>query len=70
MDEALAKMDGAVAKYDIELVQIETSLSEQNQVLNQNIDSLLQQILQNADENETLKSRIADMSVDVQPIGY
>jgi len=62
MDEALAKMDGAVAKYDIELVQIETSLSEQNQVLNQNIDSLLQQILQNADENETLKSRIADMS--------
>jgi uroporphyrin-3 C-methyltransferase len=62
MDDALAKMDGALAKYATDLAQIETSLSEQNQVSNKNIDSLLQQILQNADENKTLKSRVADIS--------
>jgi uroporphyrin-3 C-methyltransferase len=62
MDSSIAKIDASVAKYDAELVSINEGLSEQNQVLNKNIDSLLQQILQNVDENQVLKSRIADLS--------
>lgn len=62
INSALLKIDGSFAKYDAELLQINANLSEQNQVLNKNMDSLLEQILQNVDANETLKSQVADMS--------
>jgi uroporphyrin-3 C-methyltransferase len=62
MDSSIAKIDASVAKYDAELVEINEDLNEQNQVLNKNMDSLLQQILQNVDENKALKSRIVDLS--------
>jgi uroporphyrin-3 C-methyltransferase len=62
MDSSIAKIAASVAKYDAELVNINEGLNEQNQVLNKNMDSLLQQILQNVDENNALKSRIADLS--------
>ncbi|MFT6328190.1 MAG: uroporphyrin-3 C-methyltransferase [Bermanella sp.] len=62
MDASIAKINASVAKHDAELVNINEGLHEQNQVLNKNMDSLLQQILQNVDENQALKSRIADLS--------
>ena len=62
INSALLKIDGSFAKYDAELLQINANLSEQNQVLNKNMDSLLEQILQNVDANEALKSQVADMS--------
>lgn len=62
INSSIAKIDASVAKYDAELVNINEGLKEQNQVLNKNMDSLLQQILQNVDENQALKSRIADLS--------
>jgi len=62
INSALLKIDGSFAKYDAELLQINANLSEQNQFLNKNMDSLLEQILQNVDANEALKSQVADMS--------
>nr|WP_297348635.1 uroporphyrinogen-III C-methyltransferase [uncultured Glaciecola sp.] len=62
IDSSISKIDGVFATYDAELLQINANLSEQNQVLNKNMDSLLQQILQNADANDALKSQVADMS--------
>ncbi|MFT6086046.1 MAG: uroporphyrin-3 C-methyltransferase [Glaciecola sp.] len=62
IDSAISKIEGNFVKNDAELLQINASLTEQNQVLNKNMDSLLQQILQNVDANEALKSRVADMS--------
>jgi uroporphyrin-3 C-methyltransferase len=62
MDSSIAKIDASVTKYDAELVKINEGLNQQNQVLNKNMDSLLKQILQNVDENQALKSLIADLS--------
>jgi uroporphyrin-3 C-methyltransferase len=62
INSALSQMDETFEKYDAELLKINASLSEQSEILNQNMDSLLQQMLQNVDANEALKSRVADLS--------
>lgn len=62
VEAQLASMGSAISKADTELADINRSLSEQNQSLSNNVDNLMQQVLQNADENKSLKSRVADLS--------
>jgi len=62
IDSIIVKLNSAVSDSQAELAKINNDLSQQNETLSNNIDGLLEQILQNADENKTLQSRIADLS--------
>ncbi len=62
IDSVIVKLNSAISASQVELAQINSDLTQQNETLSNNIDGLLEQILQNADENKALQSRIADLS--------
>lgn len=62
IDSVIVKLNSAISASQAELAQINSDLTQQNETLSNNIDGLLEQILQNADENKALQSRIADLS--------
>ena len=62
IDSVIVKLNSAISASQKELAQINSDLTQQNETLSNNIDGLLEQIVQNADENKALQSRIADLS--------
>lgn len=62
IDSVIIKLNSAISASQKELAQINSDLTQQNETLSNNIDGLLEQIVQNADENKALQSRIADLS--------
>ncbi|AEP28359.1 uroporphyrinogen-III C-methyltransferase [Brumicola nitratireducens] len=62
IDSVIAKLNSAVSASQDELAKINNDLTQQNQTLSNNVDGLLEQILQNANENKALQSRVADLS--------
>jgi len=62
VDSVIVKLNSAIAESAAELAKLNGDLNQQNETLTNNVDSLLQQILQNADENKALQSRVADLS--------
>lgn len=62
IDSVIVKLNSAVSASQDELAKINNDLTQQNQTLSNNVDGLLEQILQNANENKALHSRVADLS--------
>jgi uroporphyrin-3 C-methyltransferase len=62
IDSVIVKLNSAVSASQDELAKINNDLTQQNETLSNNIDGLLEQILQNANENKALQSRVADLS--------
>ncbi|MFT5278050.1 MAG: uroporphyrin-3 C-methyltransferase [Glaciecola sp.] len=62
VEAQLSSMGSAISKSDAELAKFNRDLSQQNQATSKNVDELLRQILQNAEENKALQSRVADLS--------
>lgn len=61
-DNAIANINNANAENAAQLAKIEAAVQQETQSLSNNMDSLLSQVVQNADENQALKSRVADLS--------
>jgi uroporphyrin-3 C-methyltransferase len=62
VDSVIVKLNSAISESAAKLAKLNGDLNQQNETLTNNVDSLLQQILQNADENKALQSRVADLS--------
>lgn len=62
IDSVIIKLNSAVSASQSELAKINNDLTQQNETLSNNVDGLLEQILQNANENKALQSRVADLS--------
>lgn len=62
IDSVIVKLNSALSASQDELAKINNDLTQQNQTLSNNVDGLLEQIVQNANENKALQSRIADLS--------
>ncbi len=62
IDSVIVKLNSAVSASQKELAKINSDLTQQNETLSNNVDGLLEQILQNANENKLLQSRVADLS--------
>ena len=62
IDSVIGKLNSAVSSSQDELAKINNDLTQQNQTLSNNVDGLLEQIVQNANENKALQSRVADLS--------
>jgi uroporphyrin-3 C-methyltransferase len=62
MAAGISNSDAELTRINQDLVQFNNTLSKQNQATSTNLDELLQQILQNAEENKALQSKVADLS--------
>lgn len=58
----LSSMASAISKSDAEIAKINGDLNQQAQALDDNLDELLKQVLQNAQENKALQARVSDLS--------
>lgn len=62
IDSIIIELNSAVSASQTELAKINNDLTQQNETLSNNLDGLLEQILKNTNENNALKSRVADIS--------